>query len=487
VAECQRTGGGSVDLEAAPHQTGREQSDESIVDEESDFAAPGASEDPEPTEPTAASDEPDGTDTPRADAVEEAPEEPKAVEERAGRRRRSRDPALARAFRTGRPLTGNVERTIKGGFEVRLGRHRAFCPFSQMDLHRVTEPERYVGESLLFTVIQFRRGGDDIVVSRRALLEEDRTEEAKAVRATLLEGAVMWGRVASVAEFGAFVDLGAGVTGLVHISEVGHARVDKVSDAVQVGDWVQVKILKLHSGRGRISLSMRQAVQDPWEELGGRLQVGRIYSGRVSRMVEFGAFIELEPGVELLAHSKDFPPSPEGWSHGLEPGAEGRWLLTSLEPARRRGAVVPAPEDGVVPAPVSLDPGAAVSGKVQRVERFGVFVWLAHGQVGLMPAAWTGVPRDADLRRRFPVGKEVEVSVVDVSEEGRRIRLAAKGVTPEPERPRRSDRPRKTASSKGRREHVPDESPSDSFGTSLADVLKAALEKRQDERDANTG
>lgn len=456
-----------------------------------------ASQDPEPTVPADVSDgagEPsdEGAAAPDAEATDTAPEGEKTAERAPGPRKRPRDPALARAFRTGRPLSGKVERTIKGGFEVRLGRHRAFCPFSQMDLHRVEQPEEYVGRSFLFTVIQFRRGGDDIVISRRTLLEEDRTEEAKAVRATLIEGAVMWGRVASVADFGAFVDLGAGVTGLVHISEIGHARVEKVADEVNVGDWVQVKILKLHGGRGRISLSVRQAAGDPWRGLAERLEIGNVYTGRVNRIADFGAFVEIEPGIELLAHSKDFPPSATGWSHGLEPGREGEWLLTALDPDRRRGSVVPAPEEGAASSPLALEVGTIVKGRVQRVEKFGVFVWLAHGQVGLIPGAWTGVPRNTDLRRRFGVGNEIEVSVVEVSEEGRRIRLAVKGVTPEETAPRQTERERKagparTAPSRQRGNGAPDESPSTSFGTSLADVLKAALEKRKVDRDVNTG
>jgi small subunit ribosomal protein S1 len=468
---------------------GRDRFDESTVNEDPELAEGIASQDTEPTAPAAVSD---GAEETPAEATETAGDEHKAPERAPGPRKRPRDPALARAFRTGRPLSGKVERTIKGGFEVRLGRHRAFCPFSQMDLRRVEQPEEYVGRSFLFTVIQFRRGGDDIVISRRALLEEDRSEEAKAVRATLIEGAVMWGRVASVADFGAFVDLGAGVTGLVHISEIGHARVEKVADAAKVGDWVQVKILKLHGGRGRISLSIRQAAGDPWHELAERLEIGNVYNGRVNRIADFGAFVELEPGIELLAHSKEFPPSADGWSHGLEPGREGKWLLTALDPDRRRGSVVPAPEEGVASSPLALDVGTIVKGKVQRVEKFGVFVWLAHGQVGLIPGAWTGVPRNTDLHRKFGVGKEIEVSVVEVSEEGRRIRLAVKGVTPEDTAPRRRERerragPARTGESRERGNGASEGSAPGSFGTSLADVLKAALDKRRADRDANTG
>jgi small subunit ribosomal protein S1 len=347
-----------------------------------------------------------------------------------------------------------------------------------MDLHRVEDLTPYLGNSYPFVVIQFRRGGEDVVVSRRALLEEDRSDEAKSVRATLLEGAVMRGRVANVADFGAFIDLGAGVTGLVHISELGHARVQRVSDAVKVGDAVQVKILKLDDPRGRISLSIRQAEKDPWELLSQRFEIGSSYQGRVNRVAEFGAFVELAPGFEALAPAREFRPSPGGWPYGLEPGAEGSWLVTALEPARRRATVVPAPPEGAGLEPVKVEPGLTLAGRVQRIERFGVFVWLSHGQVGLLPTALSGVQRGSDLDRRFPIGKEIEVDVVDVEDDGRKIRLALKGVAREAAAPPRA--PRRTRQPAG---PVPGEplqaaaGEAGTFGNALADALKAALDK----------
>jgi small subunit ribosomal protein S1 len=374
-----------------------------------------------------------------------------------------------------------VERAIKGGFEVRIGRTRAFCPFSQMDLSRVDAPDQYLGRSLHFAVIQFRRGGEDVVLSRRAVLERDRSDEAKAVRATLLEGAVMWGRVVSVAEFGAFVDLGAGVTGLVHVSEVGHARISRVSDAVSVGDSVHVKILKLDDERGRISLSIKQTAKDPWTEHIGRFGVGSQYPGRVVRIVDFGAFVELAPGLEVLAPARDFPPTPSGWPHGLEPGMERSWLLTGVDAEKRRATVVPAPEAGTSVESLKVEPGAMLTGRVQRVERFGVFVWLTHGRVGLLPAALSGVPRGSDLSRAFPVGKEIEVEVADVS--GDRIRLGVKGAaqaaaSASERKPARSAaRPPRAPSRMAPSHPPPRQAPVAAFANSLADALKAALEK----------
>lgn len=420
---------------------------------------------------------PDGTHpsedvTPPHDEHEEAPRRTSG-----GSRRRPRDPALARAFRTGRPVTGKVEKAIKGGFEVRVGKSRAFCPYSQMDLHRVEQPDEHLGRSYIFNILQFRRGGEDVVLSRRAILEEERREEAKAVRATLLEGAVMWGRVASVADFGAFIDLGAGVTGLVHISELAHDRTEQVGEAVKPGDWVHVRILKLDDARGRISLSMRQAQEDPWRGFAERFQVGGVYPGTVSRLTDFGAFVELCPGVEVLAHARDFPPSPGDWRDGLDIGQEHRWLLLAMDPARRRATVVPAPADGSVIT--EIREGTTLPGRVQRVEKFGVFVWLAPGKVGLIPASWTGTSRGGDLARAFPAGRRIEVDVVEVADDGRRIRLAVKGSFPEPAARRTARKPAARPDAKPRKE-APQPEASGTFGTSLGDALRAALDRGAD-------
>jgi len=441
--------------------------------------APG--EEPAPGQTVADESEAPAPAAEVGEAEAAVPEPPAKRSPKPATRRRSPDPALARSFRTGRPVAGRVEKAIKGGFEVRIGRTRAFCPFSQMDLSRVDDPEQYVGRSLHFSVIQFRRGGDDVVLSRRAVLERDRSDEAKAVRATLLEGAVMWGHIVSVAEFGAFVDLGAGVTGLVHVSEMSHARVPRASDVVRAGDPVHVKILKLDDARGRISLSMRQAEKDPWAELIGRFAVGSHYPGRVTRIVDFGAFVELAPSLEVLAPARDFPPTVSGWPHGLEPGTERSWVLTAVDAERRRATVVPAPEGGAAAEPLKIEPGATLKGRVQRVERFGVFVWLAHGRVGLLPGALSGVPRGSDLARAFPVGKELDVEVVTVSDDNR-IRLAVKGAergaADAPRKPARSaSRAPRGAPSRGAAESTRQAPPTAAFGTSLADALKAALEK----------
>jgi small subunit ribosomal protein S1 len=393
-------------------------------------------------EPTASGSASSGTKAEEPTAAEPAPA--------AGVRRKSRFPALVRAHRAGRAIEGKIAQVIKGGYEVRLGRARAFCPHSQIDLHREDDPERQIGKTYLFRITQLRRGGEDIVVSRRAVLEEEQAEEAKAVRVTLIEGAVMQGHVVGAAPFGAFIDLGAGVLGLAHISELSHQRVQSVEDAVKIGDTVNVKILKLKES-GRISLSIRRAQKAPWAEIDKRFEVGKVYPGTVRRLADFGAFVELAPAIEALAPASEFPPTAGGWQAGLEVDQELQWYVLSVDAKARRVSVT-LPGDPAA-GEVTLAEGVELAGQVQRVERYGVFVWLGPGRVGLMPRAMTGASEGADLRREFRVGDSVEVSVVQIEEGGRRIRLCKKGVDPAPE---------------------PEAAPQ-TFGTSLADKLRAAL------------
>jgi small subunit ribosomal protein S1 len=317
----------------------------------------------------------------------------------------------------------------------------------------------------MFRITQVRRGGEDVVLSRRAVLEEERTEEAKAVRATLVEGSIMQGHVASIAEFGAFVDLGAGVMGLAHVSEVSHRRVDRVGEAVKMGETVQVKILKIHEKTGRISLSLRQAQDDPWNAVETRFLRGETYPGVVRRIADFGAFVELAPGLEALAPASEFPPSPDGWKAGLEIGSERDWLVLSVDAkARRLSLALP----GETVSDVAIEADAEIEGVVQRTEGFGVFVWLRPGSVGLMPREWTGLSRDVDLRRSFRVGQKLDVRVVEIDKSGRRIRLAKKGVEAHAEPPERSRRQERPTESR------PEEDQG-TFGSILGDKLRAAL------------
>ena len=213
-------------------------------------------------------------------------------------------------------MEGKVERAVKGGYEVRIARQRAFCPISQIDTAPDATRRRTKGASTQFRIIEYKEGGKNLVVSRRALLEEEQRASAAEIRRSIVAGAVMTGRVASVREFGAFVDLGGGVQGLLHVSEMGWSRVSDTSQVVKPGEEITVKVLRVDDDKQKISLGLKQLTADPWSRVHDTYEVGQVRTGRVTRLAEFGAFVELEPGVEALAHASTFAPTgrSEGWS-----------------------------------------------------------------------------------------------------------------------------------------------------------------------------
>lgn len=290
---------------------------------------------------------------------------------------------LEDAFRAGLPVEGKVERAIKGGFEVRVARQRAFCPASQIDIVRNPDPAQHERRVYRFRIIEYKDGGKNIVVSRRALLEEEQRASAHEIRKSLVEGAVVTGRVTSVREFGAFVDLGGGVQGLLHVSEMAWGRVSDPSEVVKAGDEITVKVLRVDADRQKISLGLKQLAADPWSNAGDTYRPGQLRTGRVARLADFGVFLELEPGVE-----------------------------------------------------------------------------------GLIPLNDTGVTRDADMRKAFPVGKAIEVVVAEVDAPARRIRLSVMAVA----------QARETDDVRDYHERT-DGASAERFG-SLADTLRDALKPR---------
>jgi len=384
---------------------------------------------------------------------------------------------LEDAFRAGLPVEGRVERTVKGGFEVRVGGQRGFCPGSQIDVARGTAAEAHVGQVYSFRIVEFKDGGRDLVVSRRALLEEEQKAQAAELREKIVPGAVLNGRVVSVRDYGAFVDLGAGVQGLLHVSEISWGRVTSAGQALAAGQEVTVQVLRVEDGGQKVALGMKQLAADPWTTAGSTYAAGQVREGRVARLTDFGAFVELEPGVEGLAHASTFPPTgrADAWRKLVPVGTSAAFEVLSFEPEKKRIGLALVPEGtsraaGVSPAAAAsaaIAPGARVKGKVERHERFGVFVFLAPGRTGLMPLAETGLPFGADAAKAFPVGSEVEVVVLDVDPAGRRIRVSKKAVEQQAEAQELRDyaaRAQSTASG--------------SFG-SLADKLRGALETKR--------
>ncbi|MCE5336786.1 MAG: 30S ribosomal protein S1 [Desulfobacteraceae bacterium] len=209
---------------------------------------------------------------------------------------------LEDAWQNGIPVEGVVEKEIKGGFEVKIaGGLRGFCPFSQMGLGRSEAPKELIGRHLPFRITQFGEKGRNVVVSNRAVLEEERERRKEALKATLREGDRVKGAVSSIQNFGAFIKIDS-IEGLIPISEIGWDRVENVQDRLQVGQEVEVVALKLDWAKDRLSFSLKRAMPDPWTNIEKDFPQGSLQKGTVVRLTNFGAFVELAPGVDGLLH-----------------------------------------------------------------------------------------------------------------------------------------------------------------------------------------
>jgi small subunit ribosomal protein S1 len=334
--------------------------------------------------------------------------------------------ALAAAADSGIPVEGKVAAVIKGGYEVTVGGLRAFCPFSQLELRRVATPEDYLGKVLEFRVTKFSENGRNIVLSRRQILEERAAEAADVTRQKVIPGAVLPGTVASLADFGAFIDLG-GIQGLVPMSEISHVRVARAGDRLNVGDAVTVKVLRVDEEKGRISLSLKALEGDPWTDVSGRLRERQVVRGRLVRAAEFGIFVELLPGIDGLLHISEIPRSRQGaMREAVAAGAEVAVMILTIDPTKRRIGLALAPDNAAAGDQVesSVTVGAVLMGTVERVEAYGAFVRVGPGQTGLVPNAELGTQRGTDYRKAFPSGTELKVLVLAIEEGGRRIRLS---------------------------------------------------------------
>ncbi len=208
---------------------------------------------------------------------------------------------LENAFQSGIPVDGRIEKEIKGGFEVKLsGNVRAFCPFSQSGM-RQAEPADLIGESLSFKITQFSERGRNIVVSHRAILDEEREQLRVSLRDILKEGMVVKGTVTNILDFGAFVDIG-GIEGLLPISEISYGRVEDINEVLSSGQELEVSVKKIDWDNNKFSFSLRDTQANPWNKVGSLYKVGGSYPGKVSRLAQFGAFVTLEEGVDGLLH-----------------------------------------------------------------------------------------------------------------------------------------------------------------------------------------
>jgi small subunit ribosomal protein S1 len=385
--------------------------------------------------------------------------------------------ALQQALDSKIPVEGTVTAHNKGGLEVDLGGLRAFCPASQVDVRFHDDLSEYVGQKLKFRVMEIR--GGNAILSRRALIEEERAEAAQELRKKLEVGAVLDGTVTSVRDFGAFVDLG-GLEGLVHVSELSHARVAHAQDVVKQGQKVRVQVLRMETdekGHERIALSLRALEQDPWDAARPQLEEGKRLSGKVVRLQPFGAFVELFPGVDGLVHVSAL--SNRHVQHPREVVKEGETILVQIESIDDKGRrislrrVSEEEAEAPAPSPAAQKPAAAakkakvgdmVDAKVDRVEAYGVFVSWADGK-GLIPNAELGTPRGSDNKKTMPVGTAVKAQIIEIDDRGR-YRLSRTS----------AERSEGRAEYEAYRKKAPP--PGKGFGT-LGDLLRAKLEQEQ--------
>ncbi len=342
------------------------------------------------------------------------------------------------SVRVGDVVKARVTGSNIGGLELRVHGARGFMPMSQVDIVRHDDMAGFIGRWLECEVTEVDRKGRGLVLSRRRVLERQREEDARQLRFQLAEGQVRRGRVARLVDFGAFVDLG-GVEGLLHISDMSWARLAHPKDMFKVGDEIDVKILKIDLVKDRISLGAKQLSADPWTLVAGRYAVGQTVEGKVLKLMNFGAFVELEPGIEAL-----IPISEMSWTqHVRNPkdvvnvGDHVRASILSVDAENRKlslslKALATDPWLNVVER---YTVGATVSGLVTRITNFGAFVQLEEGIEGLVHISQISAQRIRAVADAVEVGKVVPVRVLAVDPEQRRVSLSMKPLpAPEPDR-----------------------------------------------------
>jgi small subunit ribosomal protein S1 len=339
--------------------------------------------------------------------------------------------ALEGACRSGLPIEGAVVSERKGGYQVTVFGKEAFCPYSQMDLRGVSAPEGYIGKKLLFRIADYENGGRNIVLSRRQILEEEQRKRVEQLRQSLHMGDRISGTVTRLAPYGAFVDIG-GTEGLIPMSEMAWYRVASASDVLAPGETVTVKVLDLDWGKGRISLSLKATQEDPWATAAERYREGVIMSGQVMRLATFGAFVRLEPGIEGLLHISGLGLGRRV-THPKEVVSEGDEIsvkIVSVDPAARRmGLELSFPASaGEENAQEGVETGAVVTGAVDAVKPYGVFVLLPGGKTGLLHVSEMAGDTTGDLRRKYPQGSSITVQVVKVDPGSGKISLSTKGL-----------------------------------------------------------
>lgn len=376
---------------------------------------------------------------------------------------------LVNAKENGLPVEGRITGVNKGGFNVNIMGRRAFCPMSSIELHYVDDPNQYLSRTMDFVISRIEERGRNIVLTRLPLLEDQLESRLAEIEEAAGSKQVFAGRITKIADFGLFVDLG-GVEGLVHISEVSWDRTDNLAAHYSAGDKIECVVLKVERKKRirdtRISLSIRHVYEDPWKNVSEKFSPGQSVRGRITRLTNFGAFVQLEPGIEGLIHVSEM-----SWTrrvkHPSEVVSEGDTVnVTILAVDESKHSVSCSLKD------VAEDPwreiderfpeGSSATGTVASETRYGFFIDLADGVTGLLPHRNVAADRKGSIK----VGEPLEVGIESVDTESRRISLTY-GVS------------EKKADERSAKEYMKKQSKETRSSSEFGDLLKQALEKKE--------
>ncbi|MFB3102666.1 MAG: 30S ribosomal protein S1, partial [Alphaproteobacteria bacterium] len=343
---------------------------------------------------------------------------------------------LEKAFENTERVSGSIFGRVKGGFTVDLSGAVAFLPGSQVDIRPVRDVSPLMGTPQPFMILKMDRSRGNIVVSRRAVLEETRAAERTELVANLREGQVLPGVVKNITDYGAFVDLG-GVDGLLHVTDISWRRINHPSEALQVGQTVQVQVIRFNPETQRISLGMKQLEDDPWDAVEAKYPVSNRFTGRVTNITDYGAFVELEAGIEGLVHVSEMSWTKKNIHPGkiVSTSQEVEVVVLDVDPNKRRISLglkqtMDNPWDSFAE---TFQTGNEVEGEIRNITEFGLFVGLPgeiDGMVHLSDISWDQSGEQA--LESYTKGDTVKVKVLDVDVEKERISLGIKQLSEDP-------------------------------------------------------
>jgi small subunit ribosomal protein S1 len=332
-------------------------------------------------------------------------------------------------------IEGKIDNRVKGGMSVNIG-VPAFLPYSQIDLRPVKDLDALIGESFDFKILKFNRKRNNVVISRRAILEEARAELREKMRSILEEGQIIKGAITNITDYGLFIDMG-GMDGLCHITDLSWGRVSHPAKLYKVGQELEVKVLKYDKEHDRVSLGVKQLKADPWATVADRFPVGEKAMGTVVSITDYGAFIELEEGVEGLIHVSEMTWSkkPRHPSKIVTVGDEIEIMVLNIEPETKRISLgmkqlLPNPWDLVTD---NYPVGSVIEGKVKNITDFGIFIGIEEGIDGLIHVSdlsWT--ERIKHPSEKYAKGETIQAVVLKIDKEHERFSLGIKQLEPDP-------------------------------------------------------